>query len=468
MELPPDILLRPPEEAVARIARSWLAEARAAGERLDDPDDGEALHDFRVAIRRLRSTLRAWRRTLAPKVPGAWRRELQEIQRATGAGRDAEVALEWLESQEAELAPGERAGLALLVALLEERRETSLAQAREGVRRRFDALDARLSERLGSVHVRVDLASPTASPRFGAALAARLRTATDRLEAHLSGIGEVEDPARCHAARIAGKRLRYLLEPVRAEAEEAIAECRRLQDRLGDLNDAHVLAEEIARVLEDAGPEAQPGLRALRMRAEARAAELFAAFRGEWLGAAGAPRLAGFRALADHFESEARPALEIERKYLLDGLPDLEALRARGVAVESFEILQGWLPGRKLRERIRRTLRSGAPPDEARHFRTIKLGAGVERLEIEEAAGAPTFEALWPLTEGCRVRKRRHCVRAGEWLWEIDEFLDRDLVLAEVELPDPEARAELPAWLSDRVVREVTDDPRYTNLKLAR
>jgi CYTH domain-containing protein len=52
-------------------------------------------------------------------------------------------------------------------------------------------------------------------------------------------------------------------------------------------------------------------------------------------------------------------------------------------------------------------------------------------------------------------------------VWEIDEFLDRDLHLAEVELESASQNPALPRWLAPYVVREVTDDPRYTNLSLA-
>ena len=84
--------------------------------------------------------------------------------------------------------------------------------------------------------------------------------------------------------------------------------------------------------------------------------------------------------------------------------------------------------------------------------RAIKLGAGVERIEIEEATPAHVFDALWPLTEGCRIQKRRHRVRLPQddgpaVVWEIDEFLDRPLWLAEIELDDPETHPDLPEWL---------------------
>src|SRR3970040_32067 len=55
------LLLQPVEQAVCRIALTHLDAARAAHERLKGASDTDALHDFRVALRRLRSVLRAYR-----------------------------------------------------------------------------------------------------------------------------------------------------------------------------------------------------------------------------------------------------------------------------------------------------------------------------------------------------------------------------------------------------------------------
>ncbi|MBX5480820.1 MAG: adenylate cyclase [Myxococcaceae bacterium] len=158
-------------------------------------------------------------------------------------------------------------------------------------------------------------------------------------------------------------------------------------------------------------------------------------------------------------DSEAAPR-EIERKYLLRGLPD-EA-RARGVPKE---IEQGWIPGTTLQERLRRVR---AADGSERRFRTVKLGRGVSRIEVEEETPADLFERMWPLTEGRRVHKRRWVVESGERRWEIDEFLDRSLVLAEIELEREDEPVVLPEWLAPWVVREVTGEDAYVNVNLAR
>jgi adenylate cyclase len=150
---------------------------------------------------------------------------------------------------------------------------------------------------------------------------------------------------------------------------------------------------------------------------------------------------------------------EIERKYLLRTLPQ------RTSGAPSLEIDQGYLPGERINERVRRT--RGA--DGVRYYRTIKSGSGIERLEIEEETSELFFTTVWPLTRGCRIRKRRYLVEDGGVTWEIDEFLDRQgLWLAEIELERIDDVVVPPDWLREAVDREVTDEPQYTNHALAR
>jgi CYTH domain-containing protein len=101
------------------------------------------------------------------------------------------------------------------------------------------------------------------------------------------------------------------------------------------------------------------------------------------------------------------------------------------------EIEQGYLPGERLVERVRRI----ASEEGVELARTVKEGSGITRLEVEEPVTPEVFDKLWQLTEGRRLRERRYRVPEGDLTWEIDEFLDRDLVL-EVELsPDGPPRS---------------------------
>lgn len=95
----------------------------------------------------------------------------------------------------------------------------------------------------------------------------------------------------------------------------------------------------------------------------------------------------------------------------------------------------------------------------------------MNRFEFEEDAPEEFFTAVWPLTLGHRVRKRRYVIPSGaaeSAPWEIDEFLDRDLVLAELELESEDERVEMPTSVASVLVREVTDEPGFSNYRLAR
>ena len=148
--------------------------------------------------------------------------------------------------------------------------------------------------------------------------------------------------------------------------------------------------------------------------------------------------------------------LEIERKYLLTGLPKFPK------PIDSLEIDQGYLPG------VARLRHQRSSNGAEKFFHTVKQGVGVQRLELEREIDREEFERLWPETLGRRVRKRRHVVANGDDHWEIDEFLDRELVLAELEFDDPEHQVTIPDWLRPVLVRDVTDEPEYTNRSLAR
>lgn len=151
--------------------------------------------------------------------------------------------------------------------------------------------------------------------------------------------------------------------------------------------------------------------------------------------------------------------MEIERKYLLNRLPPKAKRHGK-----RKHLAQGYLPGQTLIERIRRT----ETADGVKYVRTVKAGKGVSRIELEEACDERVYAALWALTEGCRVEKIRYVLPDGDFVWEIDAFTDRELFLAEVELPSEDTEVKFPRWLGRYVEREVTDDGSFTNRRLAK
>jgi CYTH domain-containing protein len=150
------------------------------------------------------------------------------------------------------------------------------------------------------------------------------------------------------------------------------------------------------------------------------------------------------------------PQLEIERKYLLQSLPEFPA------TARSYRMDQGYFtnePGR-----VRRTQ---APDGTISYTHTRKKGVGLVREEIERVLSRDEFESFWPRTAGRRLTKTRTKVPQDNLVWEIDDYDDLDLVVAEIELPTPDTRVTIPGWLAPHVVREVTGERAYLNSALA-
>ncbi len=459
---PPTPLHDPAGPALAGYALRLLDTAAAARDRLAAGRDAEAVHDVRVAIRRLRSLFRAHRAML--DVPVEARRQLRIIADAAGEMRDLEVQLAWLREVRATLGTTEKLGQSWLTARLA-RKE---ARARHRLRNRLPELFAPAEAAL-----RKWLATRAATPlppegEFGSAVAALLPGLVGALTLALAGIHSREDQAEAHAARIAAKRLRYALEPIGEQLPDAAAlatELSLLQDELGAMHDAEVLSGTIAAAIDKASAGQKrhtptPGLLALAVAVRAAQGSHYRALEQDWLAGRAGTLLDAVEVLAHHSTAAPSASLEIERKYLLRELPDLPDVPGR----RTLEVEQGYLPGERVRERIRRVGENGRE----RWYRTVKLGLGLSRLEFEDETTAGIFGALWPLTVGRRIRKRRHAVPQDGMVWEVDQFLDRELVLAEIELPAAGTPVTVPEWLAPHVVREVTGEPGYQNSVLAR
>ncbi|MAQ19567.1 MAG: hypothetical protein CMN30_32795 [Sandaracinus sp.] len=458
MSLPDDLVLRPAAEATQRIALALLDEADAASERLDDADDSEALHDFRVAVRRLRSCARAHRRHLGDILDRKKREKLKALQGLTGGARDTEVQKEHVERFAHGVdAPDAHAGIEAVLARLDERLAAASAGGVKKARKRFAKLERKLRDPLGRTTVSLVHEEAT----YGTVLAGLAREHVAELADLLSAAESADDAKPLHRARIATKRLRYLVEPLRgrdARVGDLVLRLKRLQDVLGHIQDMHVLEDTLGELGADAPDAHAAGYVALKAAVEtdlhASFGELEAEFLGERLGA-----------LVDSVEELARGLdgarqTETERKYLLERLP---ACLEESDASSAKELRQGYVPGEKLRERLREVIRG----DERRLLRTLKGGTGVQRIEVEEDMEPALFERMWPLTEGARVHKRRYTVLDGALEWVVDEFLDRELVLAEVELPSADVQPPIPEWMAPHLVREVTGEDAYVNQNLA-
>lgn len=463
------------------VAREgWGAALAATGGAVDLDQSAresvDALHRARVALRRLRATLREHRVSLDLDEGRSMRRALRRLNAATNAVRDRDVHREWLESERESLSSDARAEADALLAELARGVGKRQARVTRAFERQLDPRAGRLARQLSHFSLPRVVGQHGVVVPFARHLADRVDRGAAHLHHDLGMITDVGGQDVLHRLRIRLKQQRAMLAPF-ARSHPAVGAWYALategQDLLGAMRDAMLLAERA----DDHDFEVLA--HALRAAALAH----FEAFREQWCGDASAVARArkaatdALRAIADGPPVTPTAALptsadgatplpaghglpmEIERKFLLHGLPPLAA------TAPSTQIEQGWLPGIMLRERLRRETAAQEP---AKLTRTIKLGAIGGRIEVEEPTEPGLFEALWPLTVNARIRKRRHRVVEGALTWEIDVFLDRDLVLAEVELTDAAQAVEIPAWLGPFIVREVTHEAAYLNSVMAR
>lgn len=311
--------------AVRRIACRFLAEARRARKRLEAKNDDEALHDFRVALRRLRSTLQIYRPMVdARMVPRKWRRRLKRLARTTGAARDAEVGLAWLLRRREYMTEAERAACNGLVVDWKVRRDEAYAEVRRTVHKEFAPLAARLSEAFAARTGRAT------TPPLAPTVATLLREQIAVLAAELRGVASITDAGTIHAARVEAKRLRYLLEPLVAEVPNGKAllkSLKKFQNDFGELCDRQMLREELmaaavrygsARIAREmrsifgddgaeqtADPDTDQGLLALARLLSDERKRWYADIEQRYLGKHADVFLASYRSLADTLANQA-------------------------------------------------------------------------------------------------------------------------------------------------------------------
>ncbi|MFW6690447.1 CHAD domain-containing protein [Streptomyces sp. MAR4 CNX-425] len=247
--------------------------------RRDQPD---AVHQMRVASRRLRSTFRSYRAVLDRTATDPLGGELRWLAGELGVDRDREVLTERIHAGLAELARP------LVLGPVRGRLRTWSTARRTGSRRRITAvLDGRrylalldaLDGLLADPPLRPAAARP-AEPVLRKALARDYRRFADSLQQVFDLAPGPDRDTAIHETRKSAKRARYAAEVARPvlgkEAKTVTSLMREVQDLLGDYQDgvlARAALREIAQQAQGAGePSFTYGV--LYAREEARAAAL--------------------------------------------------------------------------------------------------------------------------------------------------------------------------------------------------
>jgi CHAD domain-containing protein len=201
-----------------------------------DPED---LHQMRVATRRARAYLRAAK----PLLDRDWAKELRDelgwLGSELGAARDLDVLLEHVREEVASL--GEEGGpLAGLIDSLE----------RDHAGARAAAIAALTDHRYFALLDRLEDVEPVVDPDVDDSLADLWWAQFKRTRKGFADLGAKSRDEELHAGRILAKRARYSAELAEHElgkrGEKFLDAAKRLQDVLGEHQDAAVAEERIA------------------------------------------------------------------------------------------------------------------------------------------------------------------------------------------------------------------------------
>jgi len=296
-------LRAPAPQSVRLIAQEQLQRVLANAERLVSPvappapaggDPGEAIHELRVALRRLRIWLGAFRDCLPDAVQRDCEPRLSSLTDLTGTARDLEVQYLWLTGR------GPAGPSQATASHLAEGIRSELAEAKA-------TLTAELRNRLpepagmlaGLLDPPADGLVPASPEPMNAVMARALGRSLRALERTLRTIQRPGQARQAHRARIGVKRLRYLLEelgPTAPSAGPALDRLAGLQRLFGELHDAQVLARRIPR-----------GFKALRAQLRQRIANAFRKVRHALRSQITQATFARIEGLIQQLEREGRP-----------------------------------------------------------------------------------------------------------------------------------------------------------------
>jgi CHAD domain-containing protein len=226
-------------------------------------DDPDAIHDMRVASRRLQQVLDLIFPQPLPREVRRLRRKIRRCRRVLGDVRNCDVLLQRVEGRLARRRCSDREAWAAVKQHLEERRSESFARAiRKLSKENLAVFYMRAKEILDPLRPTPDndhISHPLVQSEglafepFPARLAQALVEVWSEFEKQVAASHREATAPSIHAARICAKRLRYLLEVVNqfgiSGSSGALAWLRKIQEHLGDWHDMEVLEEMIIEMM---------------------------------------------------------------------------------------------------------------------------------------------------------------------------------------------------------------------------
>lgn len=191
----------------------------------------EALHDFRVSLRRLRSLLRNYQKFIECDEFLVGR--LRELQRQTNLARDLEVFIAQLNRYCPEQGQ--------LISALQQQLQGAYRQLQHELPPQWAAL-------FPLIRFSLSPSTATTASSLGHLTAHLGKRQIKQLNKGLRSLQQHWDESLLHRLRIRGKRLRYLLEPLAEEAGylQTVEVMKDFQDTLGDYRDLQLLLQYLS------------------------------------------------------------------------------------------------------------------------------------------------------------------------------------------------------------------------------
>ena len=156
--------------------------------------------------------------------------------------------------------------------------------------------------------------------------------------------------------------------------------------------------------------------------------------------------------------------LEIERKFLLKSMPDIKP--AEVIKIDQYYLKNSngiWERARSWSSNI----------NGVKYIHTIKksVSKGVN-LEDEYFMTESEFLSFkkdcMNSKESKFLSKERWIYPDGDFLWEVDKFInDHYIIIAEIEIPTKRFKINIPNFIADKLLLEVTDFKQFSNRSLS-
>jgi CHAD domain-containing protein len=225
-------------EARKLVRTRWRALGKRARS-LQEQGDSEALHRFRVALRRLRAVLGVCDEQLGLSAPKSTRRALKEMAAASGVQRDWEVVQDQLAVLLSSGAPIESWFVNhcdMLLAAAQRRAEKAFGRI---VREHKPRLKKKIRIRRKEEPDAADMTMRQAMGRHLLQLLEETREYT---------VSPLLLPEPLHALRIAAKNMRYTLEELEESGhEDLLGQLHCVQERLGAVHDLDLVMDVLRR-----------------------------------------------------------------------------------------------------------------------------------------------------------------------------------------------------------------------------